>query len=146
MEVVKGLGFGLDEAVMRAIRSSPRCKFTPALGSDGKAAALEKRVARHTWRRTIARFCAACILAPMQTTRLRSILFGALLLTFSPALAKAPSVAPDTVSTRAYQAMEGHARKLGDELGMPVERRDILAQEPGFRAEGMGPGGLSRRG
>ncbi len=61
----------------------------------------------------------------MYMTQLRSLLFGGLLLTLSPALAKAPSVEPETVSTRAYQSMEGHARKLGDELGMPPERRDI---------------------
>lgn len=61
----------------------------------------------------------------MRHSPFRFIVLGSLLLTVSPTLAKSPSVEPETVSTRAYSAMEGHARKLGDELGMPAERRDI---------------------
>ncbi|HNO69619.1 MAG TPA: energy transducer TonB [Pseudomonadota bacterium] len=36
VKVIKGLGYGLDEAAVAAIRKSPRCKFSPAIGSDGK--------------------------------------------------------------------------------------------------------------
>ena len=39
VKVVSGLGFGLDEAAMRALRTSPRCKFSPALATDGSAVA-----------------------------------------------------------------------------------------------------------
>jgi protein TonB len=39
VKVVVGLGYGLDEAAMRAIRTSARCKFSPAIANDGKPVA-----------------------------------------------------------------------------------------------------------
>lgn len=36
---LKGLGHGLDEMAMGWIRFNPQCRFTPALGKDGKPAA-----------------------------------------------------------------------------------------------------------
>jgi len=54
-----------------------------------------------------------------------SLSLASLLLSASPSLAKTPSVGPEAVHQRAYQAMEVHARKLADELGMPADRRDL---------------------
>lgn len=39
IKVTSGLGHGLDEAAIHALRSSPKCRFTPAIASDGKPAA-----------------------------------------------------------------------------------------------------------
>lgn len=39
VQVVSGLGYGLDEAASRAIRSSARCKFSAAIANDGKPVA-----------------------------------------------------------------------------------------------------------
>lgn len=39
IKVVSGLGHGLDEAAVKALRTSPKCKFTPAIASDGLPAA-----------------------------------------------------------------------------------------------------------
>jgi protein TonB len=39
VKVVTGLGYGLDEAAMHALRTSPRCKFSPAIANDGQPVA-----------------------------------------------------------------------------------------------------------
>jgi protein TonB len=39
--VVKGLGHGLDELALNALRNRRECKFSPAIGTDGKPAAFE---------------------------------------------------------------------------------------------------------
>jgi protein TonB len=37
LKVVVGLGHGLDQAAMKALRNPAKCKFSPALGLDGSA-------------------------------------------------------------------------------------------------------------
>ena len=40
VKVISGLGYGLDEAAVRAIRTSAKCKFSPAIADDGKPVAF----------------------------------------------------------------------------------------------------------
>lgn len=39
VRVTRGLGHGVDEAIARAIRTHPECRFSPAVANDGKPAA-----------------------------------------------------------------------------------------------------------
>jgi protein TonB len=40
IRVVKGLGHGLDQVALNAMKHSPACRFSPAIGSDNKPAAF----------------------------------------------------------------------------------------------------------